>query len=74
MLEKLTDSISFPLLFYYSIKHLILVESCHGPNLKQLFKFCGNKFPLRTVCMIGIEIISRLQEFHSKFYLNTLLY
>ena len=70
ILEKLSDSISFPTLFYYSVKYLILVESCHGPNLKKLFQFCGNKFPLRKICTIGIEIISRLQEFHSKSFIH----
>ena len=43
MLEQLSDSISFPSLYYCSLKDLVLIESLHGPNLKKLFKFCGEK-------------------------------
>ena len=70
MLEQLSDSISFPSLYYYSLKDLVLIESLHGPNLKKLFKFCGKKFPIRTTCYIGIEMISRLEEFHSKGFIH----
>ena len=70
MLEDLDTLLSFPSLFYYSEQDLILVESLHGPNLRQLFEFCDKKFPLQTVCLIGIEMINRLKEFHSKGFIH----
>ena len=70
MLERLSDSISFPSLYYCSLKDLLLIKSLHGPNLKKLFKFCEKIFPIRTTYYIGIEMISRLQEFHSKGFIH----
>lgn len=70
MLKNLKESISFPSLFYSSYKNLILAESLTGPNLRQLFEFCDKKFPLRTVYFIVIEMISRLQEFHSRGFVH----
>ena len=60
----------FPSIYYSSRKNLILVESLLGPNLKKLFAFCENHFPIITVCYIVIEIISRIQDYHSKGYVH----
>ena len=66
ILTNLKGILDFPSLYYSSLKNLVIVESLHGPNLKDLFEFCDKKFPLRTFCLIGIEMINRIQEFHSK--------
>lgn len=66
-LKKLT---LFPKLYYSSREDLILVESLLGPSIRKLFSFCGNIFPICTICYIGIEVISRLQEYHSYGYLH----
>ena len=65
ILKKLNGLVSFPSLLFSSQKNLIIVETLHGPNIKQLFEFCGYKFPIRTICSIGIELVSRLEEIHS---------
>ena len=70
ILENLAGNVGFPSLFYSNSKDLMIIESIHGPNLKNLFSFCDNKFPLRTTCLIGIEMISRIQDFHSKGYIH----
>lgn len=70
MIKNLKDIMIFPSIYYSSRKNLILVESLLGPNLKKLFNFCDNHFPIVTVCYIGIEIISRLQDYHSKGYVH----
>ena len=49
---------------------MIIVESLLGPNLKKLLTFCDNKFPIITVCYIGIEVISRLLDYHEKGYIH----
>ena len=65
ILKKLKNVIYFPSLFYSSNKNLIIVESLLGPNLRKLFKFCDNQFPIATICYIGIEAITRLEQFHT---------
>ena len=70
MLNILKNSVSFPTLLYSSSKNLILAETLHGPNLRDLFLYCGKKFPIRTVCFIGIEMISRIEEFHANGFVH----
>ena len=70
MLKNFKSLILFPNLLYSSKKKLILIESLLGPNIRKLFSFCNNRFPICTVCYIGVEIISRLQEFHSHGYIH----
>ena len=70
MLKRLRDNILFPSLFYSNQKSILLIESLLGPNLKKLFSFCNNYFPLSTVCHIGIELISRIQEFHKYGFIH----
>lgn len=70
MLKDLKKLTLFPILYHSSRENLILVESLLGPSLRKLCSFCDNKFPISTMCYIGIEIISRLQDFHSYGYLH----
>ena len=32
--------------------------------MDKLFNCCGKKFPMKTVCLIGVEILKRLQSMH----------
>jgi len=70
MLMALKDMKTFPSLFFSSLKEKIIIESLYGPNLRNLFEFCGNKFPIQTVCFIGIEVVSRLKDFHSRGFIH----
>jgi hypothetical protein len=58
----------FPSLYYTGVheKKNIIVESLLGPSLDKLFKFCGRIFPLKTVCLIGLEMVKRLEAMHDK--------
>ena len=56
----------FPILFnscVFNNKHII-IESLLGPSLDKLFIYCGKSFPIKTICLIGIEIVKRLQSMH----------
>ena len=66
--KKLQGSIGFPSIYYDGVceKKNIIVESLLGPSLDKLFKFCGRIFPLKTVCLIGMEMIKRLETMHDK--------
>ena len=50
----------------YVKKKNIIVESLLGPSLDKLFKFCRRIFPLKTVCLIGMEMIRRIEIMHNK--------
>ena len=41
-----------------------------GPSLEKLFNMCNKKFDLKTVLMIGIQMIKRIQFLHSKGILH----
>ena len=70
--QKLQGCPGFPILYYYGLydKKNIIVESLLGPSLDKLFKFCGRVFPLKTVCLIGLEMIKRLETMHEKGILH----
>jgi len=56
----------FPILIHscvFNNKHII-IESLLGPSLDKLFIYCGKLFPIKTICLIGIEIVRRLQSMH----------
>jgi serine/threonine protein kinase len=66
--KLLNGAQGFPTLYYAGVydKKNIIVESLLGPSLDKLFKFCGRMFPLKTVCLIGIEMVKRLETMHDK--------
>ena len=70
--KKLQGCQGFPTLYYCGKcnNNNIIVESLLGPSLDKLFQFCGKKFPLKTVCLIGIEIVKRLETMHEKGLLH----
>ena len=70
--KQLQGCPGFPILYYWGFcnKNNIIVESLLGPSLDKLFNFCGRIFPLKTVCLIGIEMIKRLEAMHEKGILH----
>ena len=47
-----------------------MVMELLGPRLEDLIDLCHRKFTPKTVCMIGIQIIQRLQYLHNVGYLH----
>jgi serine/threonine protein kinase len=62
----------FPTIYYTGIhdNKNIIVESLLGPSLDKLFKYCERIFPLKTVCLIGKEMVKRLESMHEKGLLH----
>jgi len=50
--------------------HNLLVEELLGKSLEDLFNSYGKTFSLKTVCVLGIEMIKRIQYIHSKHYIH----
>ncbi|OCH90131.1 kinase-like protein [Obba rivulosa] len=44
----------------------IMVMDKLGPNLDQLRSFCRGKFSLKTICMLALQMIARIEFAHSR--------
>lgn len=67
--RKLTIYIvGVPNAYYYGHEgqHNILVIDLLGPSLEDLFEICGRNFSVKTVAMLAIQMITRLQAVHEK--------
>ena len=70
--KKFQNEAGFPSIFdtFICDKKNIIIESLLGPSLDKLFKYCGRIFPLKTVCLIGKEMVKRLETMHGKGILH----
>ena len=62
---------------YYGIGELpdlsgyYLIMEFLGPNLNELFKFCGmRKFTISTTCLLAIQIINRIENLHKHNFIH----
>ena len=53
-----------------NLTHNLLVEELLGKSLDEIFNSYGKPFSLKTVCVLGIEMIKRIQYIHSKYYIH----
>tara|TARA_B110000977_G_scaffold196296_1_gene276374 strand:+ start:27 stop:944 length:918 start_codon:yes stop_codon:yes gene_type:complete len=66
------NTLGFPKLYDY-LEHKqnnICIMDYLGPSLEDLFEFSGNKFSIKTVLMIGIQVLNRIEELHNIGYIH----
>lgn len=46
--------------------HYCMVMDYLGPNLEDLFNYCDRKFSMKTLCMLAIQMLMRVEQLHAK--------
>ena len=72
VMELTKNSIGFPQLITFNSQgeSNYLAMNLLGPNLYDLFDVCDGHFTMQTTLLIGIQMLIRIQELHSKNYLH----
>ena len=72
IVRDLSNEEGFPKLkiFFKENKRGFLVMSYLGDNLSNLFHYNQGRFSLKTVCMVALQILTRIETLHSKFYIH----
>ncbi|KAL9538840.1 bifunctional choline kinase/ethanolamine kinase cki1 [Mucor bainieri] len=66
--QIMAGTVGIPKAYYFGQEglHNILVIDLLGPSLEDLFDLCGRTFSVKTVAMLAIQMISRIQSVHER--------
>eukprot|EP00928_Gymnodinium_smaydae_P044185 TRINITY_DN29496_c0_g2_i1.p1 TRINITY_DN29496_c0_g2~~TRINITY_DN29496_c0_g2_i1.p1 ORF type:complete len:330 (+),score=36.63 TRINITY_DN29496_c0_g2_i1:101-1090(+) len=66
--KLLEGSPGIPTVLWYGVEdeYFVAVVDLLGPSLKDLFSYCGYRFSLSTVLMLADQMITRIENVHSK--------
>jgi serine/threonine protein kinase len=68
----LKGAVGIPNVKWYGVEgdYNVMVMDLLGPSLEDLFCFCGRHFSVKTVCLLGHQLVTRLEYLHNKNYLH----
>eukprot|EP01104_Vermistella_antarctica_P010135 TRINITY_DN2676_c0_g7_i1.p1 TRINITY_DN2676_c0_g7~~TRINITY_DN2676_c0_g7_i1.p1 ORF type:complete len:375 (+),score=89.49 TRINITY_DN2676_c0_g7_i1:394-1518(+) len=66
--QLLQGGVGIPRMMWYGIEgdYNVMVMDLLGPSLEDLFNYCRRKFTLKTVLMLGDQMLRRIEYLHSK--------
>ena len=61
-----------PTIYWFGVEgdYTVLIMTILGPNLQQLFAFCEYNFSLKNVLIIAMQMVQRIEYFHSKNFIH----
>ncbi|KAK5214988.1 hypothetical protein LTR72_011921, partial [Exophiala xenobiotica] len=70
--QSLAGKPGFPQVYWHGQQDgfTVLVFELLGPNLEDLFRYCGNQFSLKTTLMLADPLLHRFETLHSNQYLH----
>ena len=72
LLREFAGEPGFPKFMWYG-KHdefQIMVIELLGPSLEDLFAYCGRKLSLKTVLLLGDQLLQKIEVLHKKGYIH----
>lgn len=72
VLEILQGGMGLPKLHWRGVEgdFNAMVTDLLGPSLDDLFNFCSQKFSLKTVLMLALQMLSRIEHIHSRSFIH----
>jgi len=70
--DNLIYKAGIPNIIWFGVEgdYNVMVMELLGPSLEDLFTFCGRKFSLKTVCILGDQMVQRLEYMHSRNFIH----
>lgn len=70
--QSLARKAGFPRVYWHGQQDdfMVLVFELLGPNLEDLFRYCGDQFSLKTTLMLADQLLHRFESLHSHNYLH----
>jgi len=66
------NTIGFPKIYKFieRKRDLVFIMELLGPNLEELYNYCNKNFSLKTVLMIAIQVLNRIEQLHNKGFIH----
>ncbi|KAJ1737057.1 serine/threonine protein kinase [Coemansia sp. Benny D160-2] len=70
--KALAGGVGIPFIRYFGVEndYNVMIIDLLGPSLEDLFNFCNRKFSLKTVLLLGDQLLSRIEYIHNKSFIH----